>query len=761
MKKNFFILILCLVSIHSACQQPVGSWSDHLNYSRAYCIAMAPAGVYASAGEGLLVYSREFSELKKMSPVNGLSETSIRSIAWSSENNTLVIAYESTGIDLVRENSVCNIPDILNKYIPGKKSINRIRTSGKYAYLATTFGIVVVDLAKMEIHDTWKPGSDANPNEVFDVAAGNGKIYAATASGVWQADESNPGLAWFGNWSLFQGVPAPNSGCSLILPIGDKLYMNFPDPSSGGDRIYVAGTTTTLFSFMPGIYNRSFDAAPGGFTVTSPGELRYYTTDGTLSRTISSYPWGAADMSQGLIENGTAWIADRNWGLVRADNFTDFTSLVPDGPASDTAASISAGPGKIFICAGGTDDHWNGIGSPLRVSVYENGRFGNITLSSFRNAMRACSDPGSDHFFVTSWGDGLFEFSGNKLINHYDNTNSPLIGSGPGGNEIKTFGLAFDRTGNLWITHTGGTQNILILKPDGSWVAYPATVEAPVIGDIITTGSGQKWILLPGGNGLFVIDDNNTPYVFSDDRTRRLTIRDTDGNIISESFSLAEDLDGNIWVGTDQGPVIYSNTGRIFSEDPRCSRIKVPRNDGSGLADYMLGTETITSIAVDGANRKWLGTAGSGAYLLSADGTGLVRNYNEMNSPLFSDSIRSISVDGQSGEVWIGTRRGILSVRELATAGSDAYVSVYSFPNPVRENFTGNVTITGLMRDTEIKITDVSGNLVFKTMSEGGQASWDLTTYTGHRVTTGVYLVFCSNSDGSRTYVTKILVIGR
>ncbi|MGB8489663.1 MAG: hypothetical protein WCE64_01255, partial [Bacteroidales bacterium] len=582
MKKNFFIPLLCLVSVHSACQQPVGSWSDHLDYGSAYCIATAPAGVYASAGGGILFYSSDFSELKKMSPVNGLSETGIRSIAWSSENDMLVIAYESTGIDLVKKNTVYNIPDILNKYIPGKKSINRVRTSGRYAYLATTFGIVVVDLAKMEIHDTWKPGPDSTPNEVFDIAIGNGRIYAATASGVWQADESNAGLAWFGNWSQFQGLPAPGSSCTLIMLAGDKLYMNIADPSSGGDRIYVTGTTTTLFSFVPGIYNRSFDVAPGGFTVTSPGELKYYSTDGTLSRTISSYGWGTPDMSQGLIENGNAWIADRNWGLVRADNFTEFTSLVPDGPASDNSASISSGPGKRYICAGGTDDHWNGIGTPFGVSVSENGRFGNITLSSFRNAMRACPDPGTDHFFVSSWGDGLFEFSADKLITHYDNTNSPLRGSGAGGIDIKTCGLTFDRTGNLWVTQTGGTQNILILKPDRSWVTYPATVEAPVVGDITTTGSGQKWILLPGGNGLFVIDDNNTPYIFSDDRTRRLTIRDNDGNTISNSFSLAEDLDGNIWVGTDQGPVIYNNTDRIFGEDPRCSRIKVPRNDGSG-----------------------------------------------------------------------------------------------------------------------------------------------------------------------------------
>ena len=187
----------------------------------------------------------------------------------------------------------------------------------------------------------------------------------------------------------------------------------------------------------------------------------------------------------------------------------------------------------------------------------------------------------------------------------------------------------------------------------------------------------------------------------------------------------------------------------------------MPRNDGSGLADYMLGKETITSISVDGANRKWLGTSNSGAYLLSVDGTQVLKNYNAFNSPLFSDSIASIAIDQVSGEVWLGTSEGTLSIRETATSGKASFSKVYSFPNPVREDFTGNVTITGLMRDTEIKITDISGNLVYETISEGGQASWDLSTYNGRRVRSGVYLVFCAAGDGSESCITKILVISR
>jgi ligand-binding sensor domain-containing protein len=238
-----------------------------------------------------------------------------------------------------------------------------------------------------------------------------------------------------------------------------------------------------------------------------------------------------------------------------------------------------------------------------------------------------------------------------------------------------------------------------------------------------------------------------------------MLVTDSESKVITYVYSLAEDLDGNIWVGTDQGPLIYYNPEKVLDENMKAFRIKIPRNDGSGLADYMLGTEAITSIAVDGANRKWLGTLSSGAYLLSPDGTTKLKNFNEANSPIFSNSISSVAVDDKSGTVWFATSKGVISVRGDATAGQDKFSGVYSFPNPVREDFTGNVTVTGLIRDTQIRITDVSGNLVYKTVSDGGQASWDLTTYNGKHVATGVYLVFCASSDGSQSCVTKILVI--
>ena len=442
-------------------------------------------------------------------------------------------------------------------------------------------------------------------------------------------------------------------------------------------------------------------------------------------------------------------------------NVSAFSALTLPGPVSNNAISISSKDGKTIICGGGIDAAWNNLWRPLQISMHEDNTWTNISSSVISDAMRSVIDPSDNtHFFVSTWGGGLLEYKNNLLIKQYNDSNSPLQTIIPGKPYVRICGLAMDKDRNLWITQTEVTGSIKVLKPDGvTWIVNPLTIDADGIGDIIITRTGQKWIVLPRGYGLAVYDDNGTPSNFNDDRYIKMSVTDSDNEIISYVYSIAEDLDGNIWVGTDMGPLIYYNPERVFEGNLKAYRIKVPRNDGTGLADYMLGTETITSISVDGANRKWLGTMSSGAYLLSADGTKQLKNLTEENSPLFSNVIASVSVDNKTGDVWLATSKGIISYRGDAVAGKESFTNVYSFPNPVRHDFTGNVTITGLVRDTEIRITDVSGNLVYKTRSDGGMGSWDLTTYNGKRVATGVYIVFCASSDGSQSCVTKILVI--
>ncbi len=756
------LLLLSCLFLSSPCiwgQTPVGTWSDHLVYNKAENLAVGSEEIFASTGSSLIVYNKEYAELRKLSRVNGLSETAISTIALSEEYDILVIAYSSTNIDILKNNTIINIPDISLKYIPGKKEINKIRIEGKYAYLACSFGIVVLDLMKDEIYDTWKPGDGSDNPEVWDIAFSNDKIYAATGEGVYSGALDDPGLAYFGNWTIINTLPEPYGKYTAVLFAGDRLYVNHTGNLFPGDYIYYIDNETALFSHVPGRFNSSFEKASDGFIVSSGSSARYYHDDGSLYKTISSYPWGNPNIVQSIEDDGDIWIADISSGLILCKDNSDFLSLTLPGPSTNNAVSVTSYNGKTIICGGGVDVPWNNLWRPFCVSVYKNYSWTHLG-SSVRDPMRAYIDPADNtHFFIATWGGGLLEYRDNEFFRNYNDSNSPLQTIIPGHPYVRICGMAMDTDGNLWITQSEVPGSVKVLKPDGTWIVNPITATVATIGDLIISRSGHKWIVLPRGNGLLIIDDNDTPEYFNDDIYKQTFITDPDGKVITFVYSIAEDLDGNIWVGTDQGPFIYYNPDKIFEEDTRAYRIKVPRDDGSGLADYMLGTETITSIAVDGANRKWLGTQSSGAYLLSPDGTIRIENHNMQNSPILSNLIADISVDNLTGDVFFATSEGVISVRGDAIAGKNEFTGVYSFPNPVREDFTGNVTITGLMRDTQIKITDVSGNLVFRTVSEGGQASWDLTTYNGQRVATGVYLVFCASPDGTKTCITKILVI--
>jgi hypothetical protein len=760
MRKPLIITALLFAASLLQAQTPVGEWTDHLNYNTAKNIAVGSKDVFTSTGSSLMVYNKEFEQLRKLSRVNGLTETGISTLGWSEENKTLIIAYLTTNIDLISNNVIYNIPDISRKYIPGKKTINRIRTNGRYAYLATSFGIVIVDLVKNEIYDTWKPGNGIGTAEINDIAFGNGKVYAATSMGLFNADVTNPGLAYFGNWDLITSVPSPGGNYSHALFSGNKLYACRSGQYFTGDSVYMISSGCSLFSYNSGVFYKSFENAGSGFTLATVSSVKYYNSEGIQNDSFQSYGWGNPNIGQAVSENGTTWIADITYGLVKRANPGSFLQYTLPGPVSANAVSVTSLNGKTIICGGSVDVSWNNIWRPMQVSINENNSWTNLTSTTISDPLRALIDPAdNNHFFVTTWGGGLLEYRNNVLENQFTEANSPLQTIIPDRPYVRVCGMVMDKERNLWITQTEVPGSVKVLKPDGNWIANPATVNVYAVGDIIITRGGQKWIVLPRGDGLFILDDKGTPDYFGDDISKKILVTDSENKVISNALCIAEDLEGNIWIGTDQGPVIYYNPEKVFEDDLRAYRIKIPRNDGTGLADYMLGTETITSIVVDGADRKWLGTASSGAYLLSPNGTLQSVNYNEANSPLFSNSVNSIAVDQKTGNVWIATSKGVLSVRGDATAGQTSFTNVYSFPNPVREDYNGNVTITGLVRDTQIRITDISGNLVFKTVSDGGQASWDLSTYSGRRVSTGVYMVFCASPEGEQSCVTKILVI--
>ncbi len=416
-KISFLSFLLCLF-LRSAGQAPVGTWSDHLVYSTAVSLAVSEENVYASTGSSILVYNRDLSELRKFSHINGLTETGISAIGWSAENKTLIIAYNSTNLDLVENNTIFNLPDIERKFIPGEKNIRRIRTTGRYAYLACSFGIVVVDLIKKEIFDTWKPGSSTGNTPVYDIALGNGKFFAATEHGVYSGDMNSSGLSYFGNWDLLPNLPDLSGKYTGVLFTGGRLLVNLSSTIQGGDAVYSTGNTgSTLLSFTPGAVTTSIDASYGGFTVSNARGVNYYNSGGILQKSISDYGKGTPAISQGIADGNDIWIADKYNGLVFGRNMTDFSFLTLPGPGSDQVVNISSFNGKTLITRGGITPSWNSLQRPFQVSVNEKNTWSVLSPAGFRDAMRGLIDPvDNSHFFITSWGDGLFEFRGTNWL---------------------------------------------------------------------------------------------------------------------------------------------------------------------------------------------------------------------------------------------------------------------------------------------------------------------------------------------------------
>lgn len=738
-------------------QGPLGSWADHLPYHSVNFVAANEDIVLGATDLALTIYNKQYDEMRKLSKVNGLSDCGINTISYSNDQDKFIIAYSSGNIDIYSDDIIVNIPDIYNTSISVGKNINRIRAEGDYAYLASGLGIIVLDLVKNEIKDTWRPSDSGEPNEVFDISFTDSRIIAATKNGVFYATKGNPGLAYYENWEVLSRLQGATFNC--LATIEGNTYINKSNPISIGDSIfYFSNNTLELFSNIPDKKNYSFEISESNLVISSGNSISIFNSQGSPERTINSYGTVEPDARNAIIDGNHIYIADRNSGLVRLREDDSFQSFIPPGPYYNKCYNISANEGNIFVSGGTVNNAWNNTWQTFMIFTFKNRQWWSGINYDSHDVMRIISVPDEpDHFFVSTWGDGVHEYIGEERVNHFgESTLTSII---PGSDYVRICGMAIDKNKNLWITQSGIQNSIKVYTSDGEWISLPYFIDAPTIGDIIISESGKKWIVLPRGHGLYVLDDNNTPDYFEDDRSKKLLVKDQDGKLLANIFSVAEDLDGNIWIGTDQGPAVFHTPDQVFDNNISAYRIKMPRNDGTGLADYLLGTETVLSISVDGGNRKWLGTNSSGVFLLSENGSDVLQEYNALNSPLLSNQITSLAVDNKSGEVWIGTDKGIVTVRELGVSGSDEMDEIYAYPNPVRETFNGDVTITGLLRDTNVKITDISGNIVYETRSTGGQAKWDLSGYTGERVSTGVYLIFCTNNDGSQTAVSKLLVI--
>jgi len=770
-KTYFFVIVFFVFNSLLAQGIPIGQWRDHLPYRDAVAVADAGDRIYCATTSSLFYYNKTDNSLNRITKINGLSDIGITAINYHPNTKTLIVAYQNSNIDLIINNTIINISDIKRKNIPGKKNINKIMFAGNFAYMSCGFGIVELDMIRQEIKNTFYIGPLGKPIEVFDLTYDGASFYAATEQGIYFALKNVPNLANYEYWTRDTSLINYDDKFTSIAFYSNKLFANRKTASAtvSDTIIYKDGNQWHYFDAVNSSKVECLAVCNGKLVITYDYYILVFGDSLNQITGVWEYNGTYATPKHAIMDNkNVIWIADNRYGMIRWVWGEDYTLMFPNGPLTSNVFKMTAEDGDLWVAPGLRDEStWNNMYNHDGIFSFTNETWTNIDRNVFngfdtiQDIVTVAVDPtDKKRIFAGSWERGLLEFYDGHFVNIYNEQNSPLTSSSSTFYWIGVGGLCFDTNNNLWVTNSS-VNNILSVKtPAGQWYTYQfsSLVNDNVIGDVVIDQYNQKWIIVGRGGGIIVFNDNNTLATKTDDKMKKLSTGVGNGNLPSANVvSLAVDLKGEIWVGTDMGIAVFYSPGNVFSnENFDAQQILVTLD---GYNQYLLQTETVTAIAVDGANRKWIGTANSGVYLMSEDGTVELKHFDTENSPLFSNNIKTIAINQKNGEVFFGTSLGIISYKGDATEGSENYTDVYAYPNPVKENYNGYIAIKGLVADVDVKITDVSGNLVYSTIANGGQAVWNGRNLNGEKVKTGVYLVFCSNTDGSKTFVTKILFI--
>ncbi len=770
--KFFNTLILTVLLIIGNCsfaqEIGIGQWREHLPYYEGISVTEAEDRIYCATRYSIFYFDKTDNSLMRLNKVNGLSDIGISTINYHTELQTLVIAYSNTNIDLIRDNTIINISDIYRKSILGLKTINHIIFRDQYAYLACGFGIVVLDIEKEEIADTYYIGPEGSQINVYDLAFDEDNIiYAATEIGIFKAPMTSANLSDYNSWTKDTGIPHPDQVYNHITFFAGKIFTNNYQETFSADTIFMFdGTTWQRFDDPSFATKKNIQVNHDRILFVNDYNVVVY--DETLTRVYFTYQpseIGIATNDAILDNEGFVWVADRFYGLIKTyNNGWSGDVIRPNGPKSANVFDMSVAGKDVYVVPGGRDASWGNVWKRGEIYWFIENSWDYLDykkqpeLEPARDMLVIEVDPAnSKTVYIGSWGNGLYELNEGALQEIYTDENSTLqqyTGTG----RINIGGLCFDQDHNLWVGNSNAANLLSVKKNDGSWTSFNlGTIASGIdLGEIVIDSTGQKWMLVRD-HGLLVFNDNNTLEEPADDQTRKLNANTGNGALPGlKILSFAVDQEGELWIGSDEGVAVIYSPGNVFTGGSfDAQRILVEQD---GYVQYLLESETVTCIAIDGANRKWFGTDRAGVFLMSEDGTEEILHFDEDNSPLLSNSITSIVIN-DDGEVFFGTSKGIISYKSTATPAPPKNTNVYAYPNPVREGYNGLIAIRGLVKNADVKITDISGTLIYATKAEGGQAIWNGRNFSGDRAHTGVYLVFISNENGSDTMVTKILFI--
>lgn len=819
MFKKILILLAVLLPSMMKAQRAVGEWynypifSDNLTTSLS-TVEGKDGTIYYLSGGNLFSYNNDTKENYSFSRLNRLSDNAlIKSLYYNYDNGYLLAVYDNCNIDLLfPDGKTVNMSEIKDAIMNEDKRINDVCFYKGHIYVATSFGMVVYDARKHYVIESGNYGLDIEnitcykDNIIFVTT--KGEIYMSPVAdkhysiSSFKKSDVKMGIHQF--FSLGDDEPYLYSLVNETRVLR-RLVPDFNRVVFYSDNIATGGLNPTY----------GWVGKDNNLYVTDAATTRMFKVkNGEVTSTVEIDPSLKNNIITSYSDNGKLWSANKTNGVSLFDISSGaFTPLVKDvKPEAITVDHVffitpNNDASHIYINNQGATRYKNGgtEGDEVQgnVNIIENGKIRNVTLldashdlpdktdkhrQKYGTKVVAPSQVAEDKadpsvYYMGGGTEGVYKIRNGEEIGKYNHLNSPMINTWFG---VRPTGVSVDRGGNLWVAsiYSVSGTNYLDLQvlpfektqlptnqvKKSDWVVLEPLYVGdrnmdPVIlpckhSDMVFVVCGDYW------TKFLAYDTNGTFSDFSDDKSLVwMDFTDQDGK--SGSFDrtnyIVEDHDGKIWIGGNATGVLeISNPKKATDPTMTFNRIKVPRNDGTGYADYLLSTENIFSMSVDPSNRKWIGTEASGVYLVSERGDQIIEHFNTDNSNIPNNTILSVFADPNSNRVYIGTTNGLSYYNSTSSAAAEDYSEVYAYPNPVRPEYTGWITINGLMDKSLVKICDAMGNTLYQGISEGGMMMWDGCDLAGNRVKSGVYYVYASQNAGgspSGKAAAKILVV--
>ncbi|WP_367756457.1 T9SS type A sorting domain-containing protein [Flavobacterium sp. WC2430] len=760
MKKNVLLLLLLLLMQMTFAQNNL-SWQGYFSYNEIKDVSASSNTIFAASENALFSRNASTNIIKTTNTVDGLSGQTISALYYSSQFNKSIVGYENGLLIVINEadGNMLNVVDIINKQLPAStKTVNHFMEYEGVVYVSCDFGIVQFNLETMLFGDTYFIGDNGAEIIVSQTAIYNGFIYASTNSGIRRALIANKNLNDYAQWQQVSG----GNWTSIETFDTELIAIN-----SSGDIHKYNSSTNSFVSFIalsqPVLDMRANDSY---LIVTTSNSIFIYNKQLVLVRQINSnqIPGTSPIFSCATSIEDVIYIGTKQNGLyTTVITATDFENITPMGPLRNSIFSLQATPNLFWAVYGDYTVDYNPY--PLDnygVSKFSSSGWLNIPYDAVLGAKsisRVTINPSNENdVFASSFFSGLLKIENDVPTFLYNQTNSgleTLTFAGANYFDVRINGAAFDKSGNLWVTNSRIKNGLKVLGTNGEWQSFSMdnildASQDNSFGRMVIDRNGTKW-MTTNRDGVIAFNESNNTF-------KKITFGPDTGNLpISDVRAVAVDNRNQLWIGTTKGLRVLSNVGN-FQTDNQLTTNSIIILDNN-LAQELLYEQFITDIVVDGANNKWIGTADSGVFMVSPNGQETKYHFTINNSPLPSNVINDIDINSATGEVFIATAKGLVSFKGVSTAANEDLTQAYVYPNPVRPEYQGTVKIAGLINKANIKITDIEGNLVYETTSEGGTIEWDTTAFGKYKVASGVYMIFISAQDGVEIKVKKVMII--